>query len=128
MSDNLTPDALEAFIGGYLGMSYAVAWEAGKLVYRCYGYGYAPETEESLVPIPADWAAFWATIEQVGVWGWEERYEPPPGVLILDGTGWSLTLRYGGRFLRSSGTNAFPPGFDRFCEAMSRLVGGRQFA
>jgi hypothetical protein len=110
-------------VGGYMGPSFAVHVEAGVLTYRTWKHGYRDERE---LTEPVDGAAlerFWHAVEQLGVWGWGERYEDPS---VLDGTGWAVELARGGRRLESSGSNAFPPGWERFCAAASRLAGGRE--
>jgi hypothetical protein len=40
------------------------------------------------------------------VWAWAASYEPAD--LILDGTQWSLVLRWGERAVATGGSNAFP--------------------
>ncbi len=56
----------------------------------------------------------------------------------MDGTYWGVTLQGEGKRVSSSGDNAYPgqdehagdegPTFSAFCRAVSRLVGGRDFA
>jgi hypothetical protein len=82
---------------------------------------------------PETWRRFWRTLDDLGVWDWAERYEPPDG--IRHGTVWQIGIERGERRIVSSGSNAYPgasghdrtPEFERFCRAVSRLVGGRTF-
>lgn len=49
------------------------------------------------------------------------------GQLILDGTGWPVSIRIGERSVESDGDNAYPRGFNQFYKAVIRLVGGGDF-
>lgn len=118
---------IRACIGGGPEGYFWVRSEGDGLVYRAPG-----EEEVRLVPTAGEWAAFWATVERLGVWAWEEAYETPG---ICDGTHWGVTLEHDGRSLESGGDNAFPGGdgpgsgrtFAGFCRAVGRLAGGREF-
>lgn len=103
------PEAFEFFIGGYTGSSHQVAWDGAELRYERLGYGFVPEEIEvddaPTRPAP-DWGAFRAAVDRLGVWAWAESYEPERP--ILDGTQWSLTLRWGDRSVATGGSNAFP--------------------
>jgi hypothetical protein len=109
VSDAAPPEAFEFFIGGYTGTSHQVAWDGVDLRYERLGYGFTPEEigfDEALPrPLP-DWAAFRAAVDRLGVWAWAASYEPAD--LILDGTQWSLVLRWGERAVATGGSNAFP--------------------
>jgi len=78
-------------------------------------------------------------MEKEKVWEWRGRYEP--NAVVLDGGSWSLELEYGGKAIRSSGTNAYPSDedvtvattmiptavFNKFREAVGGLVGKETF-
>ena len=91
-------------------------------------------------PSRAPGRRFCESMDEIGVWGWGARYEPgkrfEPVSVVRDGTHWSLTLACAGRQVESSGDTAGPQSrdldesrdFGRFCEAISRLLGSREFA
>jgi hypothetical protein len=123
-------------IGGPLGPSYWVRWDAEEKALR-YRSEEDPEVraaEEALVrPDEAAWERFWAALDGVEVWSWDERYEDPD---VLDGTGWFLEIAAGGRRVASSGRSAYPggrgagdpgPDFLRLCAEVSALLGRRPF-
>jgi hypothetical protein len=109
-------------------------------VYERFRSGYLDRTELRLAPSDAQWRRFWRTVDELGIWQWQRRYRParslesPPD--IRDGTHWSLTLRHGGKTVRSAGDSAGPGAVDldestafaAFLKALSRLLGGRAFA
>ena len=59
---------------------------------------YAPGAE-------AQWRQFWEEVDRIGVWQWSPRYWSDDA---LDGTQWSLELRYGEREVKSEGSNLYP--------------------
>jgi hypothetical protein len=80
------------------------------------------------------WKSFWSAVEKANVWNWAAEYMND---MVLDGTQWSLEIKYGGKYIRCEGSNAFPghddgPAFDPECEfgkfynAVEKLM-GRQF-
>ena len=134
------PCSLEIYLGSFNGPSYGVCWDGTTLVYESFEAGYQTRQQLLLSPSHAQWRRFWRSMDQLGVWEWADRYEPgarfEPRSVVRDGTHWSLTLANGDRAVASSGDNAGPdgrdldesPAFARFCEAVARLVGGREFA
>ena len=53
----------------------------------------------------AQWRIFWLVLNHVKVWRWDEDYCDPT---ILDGTSWSLKIKYRRKEIESSGSNAYP--------------------
>jgi hypothetical protein len=82
------------------------------------------EVVERVAPSVAGWEAFARVVERLEVFGWLSSYEDRS---VLDGSYWSLSCRWAGRTVDSSGGNAYPPGFDEFCRAVEQLLGGRSF-
>ena len=134
------PLEFEAYLGSFAGTSYGVWWDGETLVYESFEVGYERRQQLLLSPSRAQWQRFRRSMDEIGVWGWAARYEPaerfePDGV-VGDATYWSLSLAYAGRQVETSGDNAGPegrdldenPGFARLCEAVTRLLGGLQFA
>jgi len=138
--DEDAPSSLEVYLGSFNGLSYGVCWEGRALVYESFEPGYQRRQQLLLSPSHAQWRRFWRSMDQIGVWEWADRYEPgarfEPGSVVRDGTHWSLTLAHADSAVESSGDNAGPDTrdldesrvFARFCEAVTRLVGGREFA
>ena len=138
--DDAAPDEFAFFIGGYMGPSYAIELRDGVLEYRAMGRGFEPLEPETPRDHPDDvapadgpaWLAFFRVVERLGVWSWQERYEPTD--VITDGTQWELRLRRGDRVVHASGSNAYPgsegpepsKAFRSFLRAVRKLVGGRE--
>lgn len=102
---DLTPSLLQFSIGG-MGRSSGVIWSVEEQVLKVHmADGGSTEVEVT----PAQWKTFWFVVEQLGVWTWRAEYENPN---VLDGTSWELVMVDGSRRIRSSGSNAFPGGFD----------------
>jgi hypothetical protein len=73
-------------------------------------------------PPVAEWEAFWAVADGVGVWNWMGDY----GRGVVCGIPWRLAVVYRGRAIQCSG-NGFagefaPPEFDRLYRALCRLI------
>jgi hypothetical protein len=129
---SLQPRRFEVSIGGYFGASFSVSKQSARLVYqKCCCSKMTQGPEMTYTPNADDWKLFWATIDEIGAWDWQLSYHQP----VCDGTSWSVEIERGGKILRSSGSNAYPPDgglettseFTTFCKAVSRLIGGREF-
>ena len=139
MDDRSTPDEFEVYIGGFASRSYGLWWDGNRLVYESFRDGYEDREQSHVTPSGAQWARFWSSMDELGVWGWDDRYEGARGVPtdeIRDGMHWSLSIRLGDRRVASAGDNSGPTGsnhdesraFAEFAEAVSRLTGGYAFA
>ncbi|TXH73364.1 MAG: hypothetical protein E6Q88_05395 [Lysobacteraceae bacterium] len=120
----------EVAIGGFFGPSFEVRAEGpAQLVYRANRHSFvtAPGTKQTKIKVsPAQWRAFCAEIEDIGVWSWKSRYENSS---VNDGTKWSVRMQFGANTLDASGYNAYPEQerFNRFLRAVRELIGGREF-
>jgi hypothetical protein len=137
----MKPEKLNLYIGGYFGTSYGVEFERGALLYTCWGDQSDQGEKHRIKPSPDAWTTFWRRLDEVGFGSWSGSYQPPS--IILDGTGWSAEIAAGERSVEAHGSNAYPPcdpkaassrepcepgsRFDKFCEAVSELLGGREF-
>lgn len=121
----ISPTRFEAFVGGYMGPSYAVRLEAGEVVYERFTEGYELAEHVRITPAPQAWAAFLAVVDHFDVWSWQRSYSPVDAV--VDGTMWSLTLEGTTRRIEARGANAYPNDFEEWCRAVSELVRGREF-
>ena len=79
----------------------------------------------------AQWRIFWLVLNHVKVWRWDEVYSPD--CIVCDGKSWNLKIKYRGKEIESSGSNAYPGssglGFDTksqfgvFLDAVNMLAG-----
>jgi hypothetical protein len=128
------PTRMRLFIGGFFDKNYELTLENGQLKYRFAEHGGAERVEEVLCPSAQDWAAFWKSLGEIGVWAWEASYDNPS---VQDGTQWGVEIEWGPRRCEIHGSNASPkvPGvrakrdqpLPRLLRAISRLAGGRAF-
>jgi hypothetical protein len=79
--------------------------------------------EAVVAPKAEAWTALAQVLEDSGVWAWPRRSE---NLDVLDGTQWSLKLRWDTRRWSGEGSNAFPPGFGAVRQALEALAGGRR--
>jgi hypothetical protein len=63
--------------------------------------------------------AFIKECDDSRVFSWEPHYLQ---CCMLDGTTWSVLLRYNGFTFRSSGTNGYPDNWVEFCGFMAKLA------
>ena len=132
------PTKLQISIGGYFGPSYHIELKGKTLIYQATSDGSDQANETHISPSAKAWKSFWKTCNNIGIWGWRDRYEATG---ICDGTGWSLDIEQELRTLHCSGSNAYPDDepyfedyvdgyprpFSRFLKAISRLAGGLTF-
>lgn len=127
------PEHFLAAIGGWDGDSFEVRLDGGRLLYE-WGEGATRYgTPEVVDPGPEAWEEFRKALDALGIGRWDARYESPG---ILDGTSWGVEMDWGDLHVRSSGSNNYPGGdsaceqggvFRRWCELVSRLIGGKRF-
>ena len=70
------------------------------------------------IPFVEKWLEFTQNLEQLKIWDWKQRYESN----ILDGTQWSLLIRTAYSEINCSGSNAFPPDFNKFITSINKLI------
>jgi hypothetical protein len=132
-----TPSRFSASIDNFGRHSYTVELRDGKLLYS----DTTPKSVAqpiTITPSSDEWRAFRRALDAIGVWAWHESYMPNEP--ILDGTSWSLSLRYPDRSLVTGGGNCYPdahgnptgvplrtPAFSQFEAALEALLGGRSF-
>ena len=137
----MKPEKLSFYSGGYMGTSYSVELKRGALRYKCWSDRLGEEEKLSIKPSPDAWATFWKRLDELGFWSWDGSYQPRD--IILDGTSWSVEMSAGDRSVEAHGCNAYPPSsprakrpresgesgsrFGEFCEAVSELLGDRDF-
>lgn len=135
----LIPERLSISIGGHFGPSYSVEVKNNSLTYSHSKpvQQFPPEWDsesETIRPTEDQWQVFRKRLDELNVWHWEPEYFEP----VCDGTGWTAEIVYSDKVVRSHGSNCFPgpigepvsivdrtdgDTFDRFCRAVSALVG-----
>ena len=131
------PSRFRASIDNFGGHTYSAELRDGKLVYSDATSAKSAEPI-TITPSAEQWRELRRTLDEIGVWIWHENYVPNEP--IMDGTGWSFSIRYPDRSLVSGGGNCYPdaqgnptgvpirtPGFTRFEAAIEALLGGRPF-
>jgi hypothetical protein len=131
------PTRFVARIGGFLGSSYSVELKDGTLIYTASDRGQANIRHTTITPTDAAWREFRKTLDELKVWQWRSDY-PRGGV--VDGTQWLVEIAYSDRSLKSRGDNNYPdaagkptgrpevtPIFNRYLEAVKKLIGGKDF-
>ena len=132
------PQIFAVSIGGYLGNFCSVEFKRGSLLYISWRDRIGERYR--VTPSRAAWARFWWRLDEIGFWSWGGAYNTPR---ILDGTSWSVEVSSGLQYMRAHGCNAYPPHlsagdegraphemspeFEKFCEAVSDLLGGHAF-
>ena len=118
----MIPLKLIAAIGGYFGPSSKIEWDGENLNYLFNPSGHAGEsgTQKTLIKVNEfDWKEFHDSLDKIGVWNWEERYDDSS---ILDGTSWLFEVTYKDKSIESSGSNSFPKRFNDLIDAIRKLI------
>lgn len=130
------PTIFNARIGGFLGPSYSVKLKDGSLVYSASKGGQEIDSSK-IIPTAAQWREFHDALNNLNVWQWRTNYINPD---VLDGTQWSLEIKFEDQSLKTCGSNCYPkadgrpngkPEFTKeFCnylKAVKKLLGERTF-
>jgi hypothetical protein len=113
-------------IGGSMGPWITVVINGENVLKFTMRYSEQPQTDKIISPSPDEWARFWRSCKRIGVEKWRERYEPES--IVSDGTWWAFSIHTPEFTYKGEGDNSYPPGFKAFCSAVSRLLGGLEFA
>ncbi|MDW7772283.1 MAG: hypothetical protein SCH71_05260 [Desulfobulbaceae bacterium] len=138
MSGASIPQKLKVRIGGILGSWYSVRIKGSDLLYRIHKDEDEDDFKELKInPGEQQWRDFRKALDDIGIWQWKEEY-PNPGE--ADSTQWFVELEWDGRTIKSSGDSNFPiadgnpeneaemsPTFDRFLDAVRKLIGDLEF-
>ncbi|WP_457637113.1 hypothetical protein [Oceanithermus sp.] len=117
------PTRLDLGLGSVDGQR--VYWNGERLVWQRTSAAGDVLEEAELDPGPEAWNRFWRALDELGVWGWQAYYEPE--YPTCGGTQWGAWIEYGGRVLKASGRDAWPPGFEGYLAAVRELIGGLPF-
>jgi len=100
--NDLLPEVFEFSIGEALYIDCQVRWLPDLQV---LAIGYESDAKHVKVTA-AQWRVFWITLNHAKVWRWDEEYSPD--CIVCDGTSWNLKIKYRGKEIESSGSNAYP--------------------
>lgn len=130
------PQRFNARVGGFMGYSYEVQLQDGRIQYSRFGGGHKSK-HVRMRPTIEQWRQFRRELDAIGVWRWRAQYSTPG---VSDGTQWSLDITYPDRAVRTQGNNDYPGAtpdpfgvpsanktFTRYLKAIQRLLGGRAF-
>jgi hypothetical protein len=114
--------SVEASVGGYFGSSYQVYidLENKTASYKNLEGGYEIISDRELIIENTAIEKFRSEMESIRILKWEREYFEP----ILDGTSWSVTIKTAGGVFESSGSNAFPRNWGKFCNSIEKIVMG----
>jgi hypothetical protein len=132
------PTKLSVSIGSWGGFSRDVTLaEDGTVVYEKHGVAHLLEERHEVRPSKRAWSRFLGELDRLGVWDWRRDYFDPD---VCDGTQWEVEIRHGEHVIKTFGSNCYPSAdgspsrnptptecFDQFCQAVSKLSGGRKF-
>jgi hypothetical protein len=109
--------------GGGSGGTTTVTFRDGVLTRKSEYSGFAaPKNRtETATPTPERWREFRSTVDKLNIWQWKSHYKSTqiPGGSVA--SGWSLTLHYRDRKLRSSGQMRSPDNFQELGKAIDSL-------
>ncbi|WP_456413812.1 hypothetical protein [Oceanithermus profundus] len=117
------PQRLDLGIGSVDG--HRVYWDGDALVWQRTSAAGDVLEEARLRPGEEAWRTFWRALDELDVWSWEPYYEPE--YPTCGGTQWAVWIEHGGRTLKASGRDAWPPGFERYRAAVRNLIEERRF-
>lgn len=117
------PACLQFRIGGFAGSSWELAWIGGQLWFREGDARQGPLDWKPWQPFEPPDAEHWARLHDLmdegKVWEWPKKCVDHD---VLDGTQWSLKIRWGRHRRSVHGENAFPAGFDQIAEVLRGLA------
>lgn len=126
------PGAMYFCIGGYFQGYRSLRLSDLNLIVSPASIRDVPSPPERVTrPDERLWRNFWRSVNRLDVWSWQRNYTTPG---VMDGTDWSMLLRYQGRSVRSSGSNGYPKkgeisdefersDLEKLAKALNRLTG-----
>jgi hypothetical protein len=95
--------------------SFSISWREDKLTYR---QGLSVAIEDDIYPSEDDWGRFWKSVDEIGVWEWNDEYS----ICSQEGTRWQISLEYDDLEIHSVGLNNYPDTFPDFILALEELI------
>lgn len=98
------PIELSVQVGGFLRASYSVDLSGGEVTCTTVRAGKVVKTDSGR-PKSEDWAKLRASLDTLDIWKWRRSYMDET---VLDGTQWSIAIKYSDRSVVSEGSNSYP--------------------
>jgi hypothetical protein len=130
------PHVFNAHIGGLFGTSYSVQLTNDVLVYSATKAGKLIDSAK-IVPTDRQWGEFQEALNKLNIWEWRTNYI---NHTVVDGTQWSLEIKYANGSLKTFGSNSFPKSggkpnnkpeftdeFRNYLKAVQKIAGGKPF-
>lgn len=115
--------SLTVKIGSYPGPLYKI--DVDFVLNRFYFFEWnidcPPPIRKERTIFLGDVEQFKKEIIRLKIWNWNRDYQLD--TLVLDGTNWSVQLKTKGKVYESEGLESFPKNWQRFCRALSHLIG-----
>jgi len=113
---------VEAYIGGYFGTSYNafIDLQNKVAIYKNFEDGYQIIGNREIKIDDTMIEKFRSEMDSIRIFDWDREYF----ALVLDGTNWSVTIKTVGGVFESSGSNAFPKNWGKFCRSVESIVMG----
>ena len=98
------PTELSARVGGFFGSTYAITIERDEL-WCSEMRGSQPFKKHLAHPSREQWSRFRAMLDALNAGSWQKSYLNPG---VMDGTQWSVRIRYPDLVIDSAGSNSYP--------------------
>lgn len=115
--------SIEASVDGYFGNSYQACIDLENKIatYKNLEGRYRIISDRRLIIEDTAIEKFCSEMESIHILEWEREYFEP----VLDGTSWSVTIKTAGGLFESSGSNAYPRNWGKFCSSIEKIVMGK---
>lgn len=105
------------FIGGFMGESYKLNLENDELTCTVLGQGY--KNNENTFSVNIDSNIHWdEMISYLNTRKWKPEYHKQ----MMDGTQWEIEFASEIKSFKSTGSNAYPPGFKIFLKLLNEVL------
>ena len=105
------------FIGGFMGESYKLNLENDELTCTVLEQGY--EDKNNSFSVETKYNTNWdEMISFLNTRNWKPEYHKP----MMDGTHWELEFESETKTIKSSGSNAYPLGFQKFLKLLNEVL------
>ena len=123
--ENLVPELLEVEYSFKDRGHNSLKFVDGRLFFFSEAHSQLSEKNEYLtkvsVPERDDWILFWKTLNQTGVWAWEDDYRPEPGV-TMDCDVWDVKIKRENKFIQTRAWCVEPENKNEFFTALKNLA------
>lgn len=111
------------YIGGF-GPSYDIKIHGNTVKYKKADFWTGPFKEETFTVSDQEIQIFIDKLKEVGIEKWKKDYSNDE---VMDGTGWSVSIKHKDLEVFSGGHNRYPEHFTAYLKAVKTLIGSREF-